>query len=227
MLLARRPDRLEAVAAQIRAAGGQAQVYPADLGDPAQVEAVARAIMADHPQLDAVVSNAGRSVRRRAQDGAPKADLPRLLGVNFSGPAALLLALRPALARGSVIINVSSVSARHIGAPRWGAYQGSKAGFDLWLQAAAAEWPGVRVASVYLPLVRTPMSAPTRLYRCLPALSADEAAQAVLFPLVRPVVRVAPWWLRGAELASLLAPAALGRSLRALERLERRWETRP
>lgn len=220
LLLARREAALGAVAAQIRAAGGQAHLYPANLADPAGVQAVAGRIQAAHPRLHAVVSNAGRSVRRRAQDGEATQDLPRLLAVNFSGPAALLLALRPALAAGSVVVNVSSVSARHVGAPRWSAYQGSKAGFDLWLHAAGAEWPRVRVASVYLPLVRTPMSAPTRAYRFLPALSADEAAQAVLWPLVRPVMRAAPWWLRGVELAGLLAPHALGRALQVLERWE-------
>ncbi|MBZ9712997.1 SDR family NAD(P)-dependent oxidoreductase [Deinococcus multiflagellatus] len=227
LLLARREAALDTVAGQIRAAGGQAHVYPANLADPAEVQAVAAQLRADHPRLHAVISNAGRSVRRRAQDGEARQDLPRLLAVNFSGPAALLLALLPALAAGGVVVNVSSVSARHVGAPRWSAYQGSKAGFDLWLHAAGTEWPRVRVASVYLPLVRTPMSAPTRAYRALPALSAEDAAQAVTWPLVRPVVRAAPWWLRGVELAGLLAPHALGRALGALERLERRRGARP
>ncbi|UBV43825.1 SDR family NAD(P)-dependent oxidoreductase [Deinococcus taeanensis] len=227
LLLARRDAALQEVAARIEAAGGRAVVMPADLSDPAQVQAVAARLLSEFPALHAVISSAGRSVRRRAQDGAARRDLERLLAVNFSGPAALLLALRPALESGrAVIVNVSSVSARHVGAPRWAAYQGSKAGFDLWLQAAAAEWSGVRAASVYLPLVRTPMVAPTQAYRYLPALSADEAAQAVTLPLVSPVVRVAPWWLGAVEVAGLIAPGALARALRHLEATEVRWAAR-
>ncbi|MBB5233193.1 SDR family NAD(P)-dependent oxidoreductase [Deinococcus budaensis] len=229
LLLARRAGRLEEVAAGIRAGGGRAHVYPADLADPGDVKAVAARIGAEFPDLWAVVSNAGKSVRRLALEGAARNDLGRLLAVNLSGPAALLLALLPGmLERGGVIVNVSSVSARQVGAPRWGAYQGSKAGFDLWLHALGAEvrGQGVRVASVYLPLVRTPMIAPTRAYRFLPALSADEAAHAALLPLVRPVVRVAPWWLRPVEVAGLLAPGLLGRGLARLEDAERRWSRR-
>ncbi|AWT35605.1 epimerase [Deinococcus arenae] len=234
LLLARREARLREVAAQIEGTGGRAVVIPADLSDPASVDGAARVVLATAPVLTGVVSNAGRSVRRRALDGAPRADLERLLAVNVTGPARLLLALRPALGQsvgqslgaGSVVVNVSSVSARHVGAPRWGAYQGSKAAFDLWMQAAVAEWPGVRGASVYLPLVRTPMIAPTRTYRRLPALSAAEAAEVVTLPFVRRVVRVAPWWLPGAEVAGIVCPGVLARGLAWAERVEARLERR-
>lgn len=230
LLLARREERLREVAARIGAAGGRAVMIPADLSDPASVDAAAREVLKAAPVLAGVVSNAGRSVRRRALDGAPRADLERLLAVNATGPARLLLALRPALGQSvgadSVVVNVSSVSARHVGAPRWGAYQGSKAAFDLWMQAAVAEWPGVRGASVYLPLVRTPMIAPTRAYRFLPALSAAEAAEAVTLPFVRRVVRVAPWWLPGVEVAGIVCPGLLARGLAWAERVEARLERR-
>ncbi|WP_229783624.1 SDR family NAD(P)-dependent oxidoreductase [Deinococcus sedimenti] len=226
LLLARREERLRVVAARVEAAGGRAVVIPADLSDPASVDLAAEVVRSVAPVLAGVVSNAGRSVRRRALDGAPRADLERLLAVNVTGPARLLLALRPALGAECVVVNVSSVSARHVGAPRWGAYQGSKAAFDLWLQAAVAEWPGVRGASVYLPLVRTPMIAPTRAYRFLPALSAAEAAEVVTLPFVRRVVRVAPWWLPGVEVAGIVCPGLLTRGLAWAERVEAHLERR-
>ena len=226
LLLARREERLREVAARIGAAGGRAVVIPADLSDPASVDLAAEVVRSVAPVLAGVVSNAGRSVRRRALDGAPRADLERLLAVNATGPARLLLALRPALGPESVVVNVSSVSARHVGAPRWGAYQGSKAAFDLWVQAAVAEWPGVRGTSVYLPLVRTPMIAPTRAYRFLPALSAPEAAEVVTLPFVRRVTRVAPWWLPGVEVAGIVCPGVLARGLAWAERIEARLERR-
>lgn len=226
LLLARSEGRLEEVAAQIRRAGGQASVYRLDLADPVAVNAVAAQIGANHPRIDAVISNAGHSIRRPALQSGEKADLGRLLAVNFSGPAALLLALLPRMVAqgGGVIVSVSSASALPPGIPRWAAYQGSKAGFDLWLGSLGNELRGrgVRVSGVYLPLVRTRMIAPTRAYRFAPALTPLEAAQSVVWPLVRPVRRVAPWWLKGQQLATLLFPDVLDRVLGSLEDLERR-----
>ena len=226
LLLARRTAELERVQAEIGAHGGRAHVYPLDLADPQAVQALAAHLLTRHPRLHALISNAGKSVRRPVGASADRRDLDRQLAVNFTGPAALTLALLPALTRaGGVIVNVSSVSARPPGVPRWAGYQGSKAGFDLWLHSLGAELraDGVRVSSVYLPLTRTPMIAPTRAYRFLPALTPHEAAQAVVRPLVHPELRVAPWWLTGQELAALLAPAALQRLLGALERGGRRF----
>ena len=110
------------------------------------------------------------------------------------------------------------------GLPRWAAYQGSKAGFDLWLGSLGNELRGrgVRTANVYLPLVRTRMIAPTRMYRFAPALTPLEAAQSVVYPLVNPVRRVAPWWLGAQQAAALLFPNVLDRALGGAEALERR-----
>lgn len=226
LLLARSGERLEEIASQIRRAGGQASVYRLDLTDPVAVGAVAAQIGANHPRIDAVVSNAGHSIRRPALESSERADLGRLLAVNFSGPATLLLALLPRMVAGGggTIVNVSSASALPPGIPRWAAYQGSKAGFDLWLGSVGNELRGrgVRVSSVYLPLVRTRMIAPTRAYRFAPALTPLEAAQSVVYPLLKPVRRVAPWWLKGQQVAALLFPKGLDRALGGLEEMERR-----
>ncbi|OLV16566.1 oxidoreductase, short-chain dehydrogenase/reductase family [Deinococcus marmoris] len=226
LLLARSGERLEEVAAQIRAAGGQASVYQLDLTDAETVKTMAAQIEANHPRIDVIISNAGHSIRRPVLQSGEKDDLGRLLAVNFTGPAALLLALLPRMVAqgGGVIVNVSSASALPPGIPRWAAYQGSKAGFDLWLGSLGNELRGrgVRVASVYLPLVRTRMIAPTRAYRLAPALTPLEAAQSVVYPLVKPVRRVAPWWLKGQQVAALLFPNVLDGALGGLEELERR-----
>ncbi|CAM3259566.1 Short-chain dehydrogenase [Deinococcus saxicola] len=226
LLLARSGERLAEVAAGIRAAGGRASIYRLDLTDPTAVKAVAAQIEAHHPRIDAVISNAGHSIRRPILHSAGKDDLGRLLAVNFSGPAALLLALLPRMVAGGggVIVSVSSASALPPGLPRWAAYQGSKAGFDLWLGSLGNELRGrgVRVSSVYLPLVRTRMIAPTRAYRFAPALTPLEAAQSVVYPLVNPVRRVAPWWLKGQQVAALLLPNTLDRALGGMEEMERR-----
>lgn len=226
LLLARSADRLAEVAAEIRAAGGQASVYQLDLTDSQAVRTVVAQIEATHPRINAVISNAGHSIRRSVLHSAEKDDLGRLLAVNFTGPATLLLALLPRMVAlgGGVIVSVSSASALPPGVPRWAAYQGSKAGFDLWLGSLGNELRGrgVRVSSVYLPLVRTRMIAPTRAYRFAPALTPLEAAQSVVYPLVKPLRRVAPWWLKGQQVAALLFPDVLNRALSGLEELERR-----
>lgn len=230
LLLARSRERLADVAAEIREAGGRASVYCLDLTDSEAVKAVAAQIESNHPRIDAVISNAGHSIRRPVLHSAEKDDLVRLLAVNFTGPAALLLELLPRIVAqgGGVIVSVSSASALPPGIPRWAAYQGSKAGFDLWLGSLGNELRGrgVRVASVYLPLVRTRMIAPTRAYRLAPALTPLEAAQSVVYPLVKPLRRVAPWWLKGQQVAALLFPDVLDQALSGLEELERRLTQR-
>lgn len=227
LLVARSAGPLQELADLIAAQGGEAEVYPTDLSQPAEVEALVARLCAEHPKLDAVVSNAGRSIRRSAYQAAEKHDLERSLAVNFSGPAALILGLLPSLSSGAVIVNVSTVSAKPPGGPRWGAYQGTKAGFDLWLACLGAEVKasGVRVCSVYLPLTRTRMSAPTYSAVTL-ALSARDAAQSVVYALVRPVSRVAPWWLAWQEAGALLFPNALRRALGLVERWDRWKEQR-
>lgn len=231
LLLARNHARLTVVADAVRGEGGRAWVYACDLASPEDVQRTIQRISAAHPHLQLIVSNAGKSIRRPVTLAARKRDLERSLAVNFSGPAALLLGLLPVLLAqdSAVIVNVSTVSARPPGAPRWGSYQGSKAGFDLWLRALGTELLDQRVSvrSVYLPLVWTPMSAASGVYDRMPALSAHEAAEVVAGALVTARTRVAPWWLRGQDWAALLWPDATDRLLNAVDRWLRRREAPP
>ena len=88
----------------------------------------------------------------------------------------LLLALLPAMReRGSGhIVNVSTVGVLLPPTPRWSAYQASKAAFDVWLRAVAAEThaDGVTATSLYMALVHTRMSAPTDDFKLVPGLIA-------------------------------------------------------
>lgn len=230
VLVARTEERLREVRDTIRQRGGKASFYCLDLSQPDEIASAVKQIQAQHPRLDAIVSNAGKSISRPVVQGVLKRDLERQMAVNFSGPAALILALLPRLIAqgGGVIVNVSSLAAKTPGSPRWGSYQGTKAGFDVWFHSLGTELrsQGVRVASIYLPLTRTRMSAPTKAYRFLPALSAHEAAQAVVLPLVRPVRRVAPWWLWWLELVPLLFPGFTVRVLSASEVVVQRFTRR-
>ena len=220
-MLARSQDKLDEIAGTLTREGHRASAYALDTYRTADVAGVMAYIQSRHPSIDVIVSNAGKSIRRSVLHSEEGRDLERSVALNFSSPAALILALLPRMVAqgGGQIVNVSMVSARQPGAPRWASYQGSKAGFDLWLRSVAAELGshGVAASSVYLPLVRTRMSAATQLYAHVPALTPLEAAQAVAQTLVRPPERVwgraAPWWLFWTELADLLWPGAAERVL--------------
>lgn len=222
ILLARSAERLNEVAGHIRHSGGRAHAYALDLYRSEDVAPLLAFIQTQHPRIDMVVSNAGKSIRRSVLHSLPGRDLERSLAVNFSSPAQLVAALLPGmLARGGGrIVNVSSVAARMPGAPRWASYQSSKAGFDLWLHGAVTELNtrGVTAASVYLPLVHTRMSAATPIYTRLPGLSPLDAAQAVAYALISGRRRVAPWWLFWAELGATLLPGLTHRALLLSER---------
>jgi NAD(P)-dependent dehydrogenase (short-subunit alcohol dehydrogenase family) len=228
IVLARSTDKLDALVQSIRQQGGQVHAYRLDLYRTPDVAPLVQQIEREHGRIDILVSNAGKSIRRGVLASARRQDLERSLAVNFTSPAALITALLPGMVArgGGQIVNVSSLAVKTPGAPRWAAYQSSKAGFDLWLGSVAAELAssGVTAASIYLPLVHTPMSAATPLYTHLPGLTPLEAAQCVAHALVYRSVRAAPWWLFWTELAALLWPAALRRVLSWSERVTLAFE---
>ncbi|HZF95969.1 MAG TPA: SDR family NAD(P)-dependent oxidoreductase [Allosphingosinicella sp.] len=206
VLVARTAEKLEEVAADIRAEGGEAVVLAADLTDAAAVEALAPRIAALAP--DIVVSNAGKSIRRPLFESLDRFhDVTRTIGVNYLGPVQLLLAAIPGLAlRKGQIVNVSAANVLLLPAPYWAAYQASKTAMDQWLRAAAPELEarGVAVTSIYLPLVRTRMIAPTKIYEDVPAMAPEQAARLVARAMLRRPRRWMPWWLAPAHLASAL-----------------------
>jgi short-subunit dehydrogenase len=206
LLVARTADKLEALAAEIAAAGGTASVFAVDLTDEAAVEALAMKLNATSP--DIVVSNAGKSIRRPLFQSLDRFhDITRTIGVNYLGPARLALATIPGLVeRRGQLINISAANALLLPAPYWAAYQASKTAFDQWLRCAAPELAarGVAVTSVYLPLVRTRMIAPTAIYAKAPAMQPEQAARLVVRMMLTRQSWWTPWWLPPAHLASAL-----------------------
>jgi NAD(P)-dependent dehydrogenase (short-subunit alcohol dehydrogenase family) len=209
LLVARTADKLEALADEIRAAGGEARAFPADLTDPEAVEALAPLLAAERPDL--FVSNAGKSIRRPLFESLERFhDIGRTIGVNYLGPSRLALGLIPGLVeRGGQIVSISAANVLLPPAPRWAAYQASKAAFDQWLRSASPELRarGVAVTRIYLPLVRTRMIAPTRIYREVPAMAPEQASRLVLRTILTRQRRWTPWWLPPAAFgAGLLRP---------------------
>ncbi len=219
VLVARREPELEALCTRIRAQGGQADYHCLDLNDGDAALALGAKLIDLGWVPDVVISNAGKSIRRRAEASMTRPqDIRRCVLVNFLGPALLLQSLLPAmLARGGAqVVNVSSVSARLPAVPYWSAYQSSKSGFDVWFRALALELAGqgATLSSLYLPLVHTPMSAPSAVFNRVPGLLPEDAAASIAHALVTRRQRIAPWWLWPCEcLAPLLEPV-VGKALR-------------
>ncbi|OMC43039.1 epimerase [Mycobacterium sp. IS-1264] len=223
LVVARSAERLDDLAASINAGGGTAVAYPTDLTDEAAVSALTKQVTEDYGALDIVVSNAGKSLRRSLHHQYDRPhDFQRTIDINYLGPIWLLLGLLPAMRENGAghIVNVSSVAARVVPGPQWGAYQASKGAFDRWLRSVAPELhaDGVDVTSVYFALVRTRMIAPTPLLGRLPGLSPDEAADAIAKTIIERPRSNEPPWLWPAELASVLLAGPAERAARLWHR---------
>jgi NAD(P)-dependent dehydrogenase (short-subunit alcohol dehydrogenase family) len=204
LLVARSEDRLIDLCAGVERSGGTAHAYPTDLADPGAVDELVAAVLERHGHVDVVVNNAGKSIRRSLELSYHRFhDFERTIDVNYLGPVKLLLGVLPSMReRGEGhVVNVSTLGVRMPPAPRWGAYQASKTAFDVFLRTLAVEAAadGVTTTSIYMPLVRTRMSAPTPELRYVPGLRPDEAAGLVCKAIVERPKVISPWWAGMAE----------------------------
>jgi NAD(P)-dependent dehydrogenase (short-subunit alcohol dehydrogenase family) len=204
LLVARTEEQLQVVAGEIRAGGGSAYVYPANLADPAAVEELVRTVLAEHERVDVLVSNAGKSIRRSVADTYQRFhDLERTNAINYLGPAKLVLELLPSMReRGSGhIVNVSTAGVRTPPMARWSAYLASKSAFDVWLRCVAQEvrGDGVTTSTVYMGLVHTRMSEPTPLLNKMPGLTPEQAADQVCTAVAERPHNITPPFVRPAD----------------------------
>ncbi|ABB05943.1 Short-chain dehydrogenase/reductase SDR [Burkholderia lata] len=223
LLVARNEARLADVCRQTTAKGASVHYYCVDFAEMSQVHALGDRIEAEVPAIDVMISNAGKSIRRRVTDGEQLLrDALRCNQINHVAPVALLSRILPLMmARGAgQVVNVSTVSARLPATPYWAAYQSSKSAFDMWFQSVAGELcaNGVDLGSVYLPLVHTPMSAPSAVFERVPGMSAEQAAGVLAYALVSRRRRVAPWWLWPCEWLAILFRHPVDWMLAALHR---------
>lgn len=187
LLVARRAEELERVRSAIVAAGGEASAYVCDLTDPEQTDALVAQVLADHGAVDALVNNAGRSIRRSVRNSFDRAhDFERTMAINYHGPVRLTLGLLPAMVeqrRGHVVNVVTwGVQAK---SPKFAAYIASKTALDTFGRIVGRELllDGVTVTNVRFALVRTPMIGPTKLYDKAPAMSPETAASRIVLAL--------------------------------------------
>jgi NAD(P)-dependent dehydrogenase (short-subunit alcohol dehydrogenase family) len=195
IIVARDPEKLEETKREIAARGGACFTYSCDLTDMGAIDVLAKKVLADHGSVDFLVNNAGRSIRRAVINSIDRFhDFERTMQLNYFGAVKLVLAFLPAMVgkkRGHVI-NISSIGVLSR-APRFSAYVASKAALDAFAECAASELldKGVHFTNINMPLVRTPMIAPTKIYENVPTLSPEEAAGLVVDAIVRRPVRIA------------------------------------
>ncbi|MBF6079440.1 SDR family oxidoreductase [Nocardia beijingensis] len=188
LMVARGHDDLAAAAEAVRAEGGVAHTYPCDITDSEAVEKLVQCVLDDHGHVDYLVNNAGRSIRRSVLNSTDRMhDFERTMAVNYFGAVRLILGLLPSMRarRFGHVVNISSIAVQ-TKVPRFAAYVASKSALDNFSEIAAVENrdAGITFTSVRMPLVRTPMIAPTDLYRSLPVPDPDEAAAIVVRALV-------------------------------------------
>jgi thioester reductase-like protein len=180
LLVAHDPDHLESAANEIRARGAACFPYPTDLRDPQACDRLVARVLADHGRVDVLVNNAGKSIRRAVAHSYDRFhDFERTMQLNYFAAVRLTLGFLPAMQarKAGQIVNVSTLGAQ-AGGPRFASYLASKSALDAFARSLAPEvlGDGVRITTVHMPLVRTPMIEPTEIYRYAPALTAHEAA---------------------------------------------------
>src|SRR3954467_6147613 len=183
MLVSRTREKLEELGREIEELGVTAHVHPADLSDMDDIERLGNEILEQHGGVDILINNAGRSIRRSVAASDDRFhDYERTMKLNYFGALKLILKFLPGMRerkRGH-IVNVSSIGVQ-TNTPRFSAYVASKAALDAFSRVTAPEVVGDKVffTTVYMPLVRTPMIAPTNIYDAFPTLTPEEAAQMV------------------------------------------------
>ncbi|MBV9831161.1 MAG: SDR family oxidoreductase, partial [Marmoricola sp.] len=188
ILVARGAEKLEATKRLIEGQGGTAYVYPCDLSDLEAIDALTKQLSEDFEHVDFVVNNAGRSIRRSLKLSEDRFhDFERTMQLNYFGAIRLIMGLLPKMRqqKSGHVVNISSIGVL-TSPPRFSAYVASKAALDAWSNVVSSEvvGDGISFTSIHMPLVRTPMIAPTKLYDRFPTISPGQAARKVITALV-------------------------------------------
>ena len=183
LLVARSEDKLNEARAEIERNGGTAYAYTADLSDYDSIDALVEKIFSEHASIDMLVNNAGRSIRRSVAYSYDRFhDYERTIKLNYLGTIKLVLGVLPHMRekKSGHIVNVSSIGVQ-TNPPRFSAYVASKAALDAFTRVVSSETIGdnVTFTTIHMPLVRTPMIAPTKIYDSFPTISPDEAADLI------------------------------------------------
>lgn len=184
--------------------------YSVDIADEADCAAFVAQLNEKHGGVDFLINNAGRSIRRAIESSYDRFhDFQRTMDLNYFGCLRVTMGLLPGMVakhKGHVV-NISSIGVL-TNAPRFSAYVASKAALDAWTRCASSEFAdqGVTFTTINMPLVRTPMIAPTKIYNNVPTLSPEQAADMIAQACIAKPVRIATRLGITGQLLHALAP---------------------
>jgi NAD(P)-dependent dehydrogenase (short-subunit alcohol dehydrogenase family) len=201
VIVARDPEKLAAAKKEIEKGlgdnenGGKVVTHSADLASNEGVDKATAWMIETFGGVDFLVNNAGRSIRRGIESSYDRYhDFERTMQINYFGALRMTMGLLPHMTakRRGQVINISSIGVL-TNAPRFSAYVASKAALDAWTACASSEYAdvGIKFTTINMPLVRTPMIAPTKLYQNVPTLSPEEAGELIVRAIVYKPVRIA------------------------------------
>ncbi|MFN2425385.1 MAG: SDR family oxidoreductase, partial [Candidatus Binatia bacterium] len=223
LLVARDAERLEEVRELVERVGGKGTIFAVDITCGDDVQAMVADVVERFGGIDVLVNNAGRSIRRslRLSEGRFH-DFERTMEINYFASLRLILGFLPAMRRRrrGQIVNVSSIGVQ-VGPPRFSAYIASKAALDGFSKCAAPELvgDGIDITTIYMPLVKTEMIAPTRLYDSFSMITPAQAADLVCTAIVHRPKHVSTTLGLVGQLASSLAPGVTDVALHLAYRL--------
>jgi len=198
IICGRDQDKLDAACQEAKDKGYAFIAYATDIADMQDCDRFVQQLISDHGGVDFLINNAGRSIRRAIESSYDRFhDYERTMQLNYFGCLRVTMGFLPGMAerRKGHVVNISSIGVL-TNAPRFSAYVASKAALDAWTRCASSEFAdqGITFTTINMPLVRTPMIAPTQIYNNVPTLSPEEAAdmiaQACIFKPVRIATRL-------------------------------------
>ena len=198
LICGRDQGKLDEACKEASAKGYRFTAYAVDIADMADCDRFIAELIAAHGGVDFLINNAGRSIRRAVEASYDRFhDFERTMQLNYFGSLRVTMGLLPGMEarREGHVVNISSIGVL-TNAPRFSAYVASKAALDAWTRCASSEFAdvGISFTTINMPLVRTPMIAPTNLYNNVPTLAPEEAAdliaQACIFKPVRIATRL-------------------------------------
>lgn len=211
IICGRDPEKLRQAHLDIEATGGTIVSHRADITESDDVERLFDMIEREFGGLDILINNAGHSIRRSVMQSLDRLhDFERTIELNYLASVSVTLKALPMMDRRHEghIINISSIGVLS-NSPRFSAYVASKAALEAFSRCAAAEMADHRIyfTNINMPLVRTPMIAPTALYDHVPTLTPDQAAELIGEAILKRPERLSTKLGKFADIVHALSPS--------------------
>jgi short-subunit dehydrogenase len=221
-LCARRKDRLERLAVELTARGGEVTVHAVDVTDALAVRGMVDQVAARWGRLDVLVNNAGRGFVATLEQTTAE-ELRELMEVNVVAVLGATQAALPLMRRqgSGHIINVSSVVGRRA-VPYRAAYSATKFALGALSEALRVELTGTGIAVTLVYPIRTSetefheaeiQKTPWRPMG--PVQTAERVARSILRCVRRPRPEIYPYWpIRLLAAMSVIAPGLVDLGMR-------------